>query len=124
MRDVGMTGAELAIVATPSSFRTKSRQGTEAVERRDARSASRRRCSNASFPTPAGGSAVSAGTFGPVHLEDQPARTRRAFEVAERTGARIIRVFFLLAHHRPERGFDRVASALRALPTRRCRVES
>jgi L-ribulose-5-phosphate 3-epimerase len=54
--------------------------------------------------------------FGSPHTsDDQPRLTRRAFEVAERTGARIIRVFSYWRTVDPPRVFDRVASALRAL---------
>ena len=54
--------------------------------------------------------------FGSAYtFEDQPRLTRRAFEVAERTGARIIRVFSYWRTIEPERVFDRVASALRDL---------
>ena len=48
-------------------------------------------------------------------FEDQPRLTERAFAVAERMGARIIRVFSYWRAVDPERCFDRVASALRAL---------
>jgi L-ribulose-5-phosphate 3-epimerase len=54
--------------------------------------------------------------FGSAYtFEDQPRLTRRAFEVAERTGARIIRVFSYWRTVAPDAVFDRVASALRAL---------
>jgi L-ribulose-5-phosphate 3-epimerase len=54
--------------------------------------------------------------FGSAYtFDDQPRLTRRAFEVAERTGARIIRVFSYWRTVEPERVFDRVGSALGAL---------
>ena len=46
---------------------------------------------------------------------DQPRLTARAFDVAERTGARIIRVFSYWRTVDPPQVFDRVASALRDL---------
>jgi sugar phosphate isomerase/epimerase len=46
---------------------------------------------------------------------DQPRLTARAFEVAHRTGARIIRVFSYWRVTQPEAVFDRVAEALGAL---------
>ena len=46
---------------------------------------------------------------------DQPRLTRRAFDIAERTGARIIRVFSYWRTIDPEACFDRVASGLREL---------
>ena len=48
-------------------------------------------------------------------FEDQPRLAQRAFAVAERMGARIIRVFSYWRAVDPDRCFDRVASALREL---------
>jgi L-ribulose-5-phosphate 3-epimerase len=55
----------------------------------------------------------SAFSFG-----DQPRLARRAFEIAERTGARIVRVFSYWRTIDPDACFDRVASALRDLADR------
>ncbi len=61
-------------------------------------------------------SRVQHDVFGSPHtFEDQPRLTRRAFEVAERTGAGILRVFSYWRTVEPERTFDRVAEALHAL---------
>jgi sugar phosphate isomerase/epimerase len=46
---------------------------------------------------------------------DQPRLTDRAFEIAKRTGARIVRVFSFWRTVKPEVCFDRVVLALRAL---------
>jgi sugar phosphate isomerase/epimerase len=48
-------------------------------------------------------------------FDDQPRLARRAFEIAERTGARIVRVFSYWRTIDPGACFDRVASALRDL---------
>jgi len=48
-------------------------------------------------------------------FEDQPRLTKRAFEIAHRLGARIIRVFSYWRTVYPEKCFDPVVSALRAL---------
>jgi sugar phosphate isomerase/epimerase len=48
-------------------------------------------------------------------FDDQPRLARRAFDVAERLGARIIRVFSYWRTRTPEDTFDAVASALRDL---------
>jgi L-ribulose-5-phosphate 3-epimerase len=48
-------------------------------------------------------------------FEDQPRLTGRAFEIAKRTGARIVRVFSYWRTVKPEACFDRVVVALRAL---------
>jgi L-ribulose-5-phosphate 3-epimerase len=47
--------------------------------------------------------------------EDQPRLTARAFELAERTGARIIRVFSYWRTVEPDRVFDAVVTALGSL---------
>lgn len=48
-------------------------------------------------------------------FDDQPRLTRRAFEVAEKAGARIIRVFSYWRTTAPERCFDSIVVALREL---------
>jgi sugar phosphate isomerase/epimerase len=61
-------------------------------------------------------SRVQHDVFGSAHTyEDQPRLTRRAFDVAERTGAAIIRVFSYWRTVEPERTYDRVAAALHEL---------
>lgn len=51
----------------------------------------------------------------PFTIDDQPRLTQRAFDVAERLGARLIRVFSYWRTTTPEDTFDAVASALRDL---------
>jgi L-ribulose-5-phosphate 3-epimerase len=54
--------------------------------------------------------------FAATHtFEDQPRLSDRALEIAERTGARIIRVFSYWRAVRPEGCFDRIARALEHL---------
>jgi sugar phosphate isomerase/epimerase len=61
-------------------------------------------------------SRVQHDVFGSAHTyEDQPRLTKRAFEVAERTGARIIRVFSYWRTVEPEKTYEHVAAALAAL---------
>jgi len=56
--------------------------------------------------------------FGARHtFEDQPRLTRRIFEIADRTGARVIRVFSYWRTVDPDACFDRVVSALADLAT-------
>jgi sugar phosphate isomerase/epimerase len=50
-------------------------------------------------------------------FDDQPRLARRAFEIADRAGARIVRVFSYWRTVDPEACFDRVASALHGLAT-------
>ena len=49
------------------------------------------------------------------NFEDQPRLTRRAFEIAHRTGARVIRVFTYWRTVDPDAVFDRVVEALASL---------
>lgn len=59
---------------------------------------------------------IQQDSFASSHtFDDQPRLTRRAFETAERTGARIIRVFSYWRTVEPNQCFDRVVSALRGL---------
>ena len=51
-------------------------------------------------------------------FDDQPRLARRALEIAERTGARIVRVFSYWRTIDPDACFDRIASALRDLADR------
>ena len=48
-------------------------------------------------------------------IADQPRLAERAFQIAERTGAKIIRVFSYWRTVRPEECFDRIVAALRDL---------
>lgn len=48
-------------------------------------------------------------------FEDQPGLAKRAFQIAQRTGARIIRVFSYWRTAEPERTFDAVVEALTGL---------
>lgn len=59
---------------------------------------------------------VQHDVFGsPYGFEDQPRLQRRAFDVAERLGARIVRVFSYWRTVEPEAMFDRAAEALHGL---------
>lgn len=54
--------------------------------------------------------------FASAHTyEDQPRLTRRAFEIAHRTGARVIRVFSYWRTEDPGKCFDHIAEALERL---------
>jgi sugar phosphate isomerase/epimerase len=48
-------------------------------------------------------------------FEDQPRLTERAFEIARRTGARIVRVFSYWRTVEPDKCFDRIVTALSGL---------
>ena len=121
MRDVGMTGAELRVIWGRNAIELSNEEldkAREAVERHGMRVLSLAspllKCvlPNAPPVDPRFQQDVFGSTY---TFEDQPRLTRRAFEVAERTGARIIRVFSYWRTTEPERVFDRVAAALRDL---------
>ena len=121
MRDVGMTGAELRLVF-----------GTNAIELGDEDLARARRSVEAhgmsvvGFASPllkcvlpdapAVDPRFQQDVFGSAYkYEDQPRLTRRAFDVAEITGAPVIRVFSYWRTVEPGAVLDRVAEALTAL---------
>ena len=54
-------------------------------------------------------------------FEDQPRLTERAFQIADKTGAKIIRVFSYWRTVRPEECFDRIVTALRGLAEKAAR---
>jgi sugar phosphate isomerase/epimerase len=63
-------------------------------------------------------SRIQQDIFGSAYtFADQPRLTRRAFEIARRTGAGIIRVFSYWRTVAPERCLDRVTAALQDLAT-------
>jgi L-ribulose-5-phosphate 3-epimerase len=121
MADVGMTGAELRV----AFGRNMIDLSDDEVDRvRAAVKAHGMEVVSLASPllkcvlpdAPALDSRVQHDVFGSAHTyEDQPRLTQRAFEVAERAGARIIRVFSYWRTVEPERTYDRVASALQAL---------
>ncbi|MEO8075721.1 MAG: sugar phosphate isomerase/epimerase family protein [Acidobacteriota bacterium] len=62
---------------------------------------------------------VQQDVFGSVHtFEDQPRLTRRALEIAVKTGARMIRVFSYWRTVAPDQCFDQIVVALRELADR------
>src|SRR5688572_16051927 len=121
MSDVGMTGAEMRLV----SGRNMIDLANDEVDR--VRAAVQKRgmtiISLASpllkcvLPdSPALDTRVEHDVFGsPYTYEDQPRLTGRAFEIAERLGARIIRVFSYWRTVEPERCLPAAAAALHEL---------
>ena len=121
MAGVGMTGAELRVIGGRNMLDLRD----DEIDRvRDAVLARGMRVVGLASPllkcvlpdAPALDSRVQHDVFGSPHtFEDQPRLTRRAFEVAERIGAPVIRVFSYWRTVEPERTFPRVAEALHAL---------
>lgn len=121
MADIGMAGAELRTVSGRNMIDLSDAEVDrvrEAVEK-----AGMRVVSLASpllkcvLPdSPPLDTRVQHDVFGsPYTFEDQPRLARRAFEIAERSGAGIIRVFSYWRTVEPDRCFEAVASALHDL---------
>src|SRR5687767_785456 len=121
MADVGMTGAELRI-AFDKNMIDLSDDDVDRVRRAvEARGLTVVSLASPILKcvlpdAPPLDSHVQHDVFGSPHtFEDQPRLTRRAFEVAERCGARILRVFSYWRTVEPEQTFPRVAEALHGL---------
>lgn len=118
MADIGMTGAELRVV----SGRNMIDLADDEVERvRGAVEARGMTVVSLASPllkcvlpdSPPLDTRVQHDVFGsPYSFEDQPRLTRRAFAIAERAGAGILRVFSYWRTVEPERCFGAVAEAL------------
>ena len=121
MAEVGMTGAELRVVGGRNMI-DLSNDEVDAV-RRTVEGRGMTIVSLASpllkcvLPdSPALDTRVQHDVFGsPYNYEDQPRLTARAFEIAERLGARVLRVFSYWRTVEPEKTFDRVAESLAQL---------
>jgi L-ribulose-5-phosphate 3-epimerase len=121
MADIGMTGAELRVIGGRNMIDLSD----DEIDRvREAVKAHGMSVVSLASPllkcvlpeSPALDTRVQHDVFGsPYTFEDQPRLTRRAFEIAERVGAGIVRVFSYWRTVEPERTFDRVAAALHAL---------
>ena len=121
MTEVGMTGAELRVVGRRNMIDLSDEE--VAAVRGQVESKGLEIVSLASpllkcvLPdSPPLDSRVQHDVFGSPHtFEDQPVLTRRAFEIAERLGVRIIRVFSYWRTTDPEKCFPRLREALLAL---------
>jgi sugar phosphate isomerase/epimerase len=121
MDEVGMTGAELRVLFGRNAIDLPDGEldaVRAAVERRGMRVVSLAspllKCVLPDAPPV--DARFQQDVFGSAHtFEDQPRLTKRAFEVAERLGAKIIRVFSYWRTVDPPAVSDRVAAALRDL---------
>ena len=121
MKEIGMTGAELRMVF-----------GRNIIDHTDGElDRAKRICVNAGMEiisiaspllkcvlpgAPEVDSRFQQDIFAAKHnFEDQPRLTARAFEIAHRLGARIVRVFSYWRSVEPEKCFDGVVAALRTL---------
>ena len=118
MAAIGMTGAELRVISGKNILDLSNAELDQAIE--TVRAKGLEIVSIASpllkviLPdAPAVDSRFQQDGFACKHtFEDQPRLTERAFEIARRTGARIIRVFSYWRVVEPEKVFDRVVAAL------------
>jgi sugar phosphate isomerase/epimerase len=121
MTDIGMTGAELRMVFGKNIVDLSDEELARAID--IVRGAGLEILSIASpllkcvLPdSPAVDARFQQDMFAAVQtFADQPRLTARALEIAERTGARIIRVFSYWRTVDPQVCFDRIVEALRAL---------
>lgn len=121
MADVGMTGAELRVIDGRNAIELTDGELDAVRKRIEARGM---RIVSLASPllkcvlpgSPPLDTRVQHDVFGsPYHFEDQPRLTKRAFEVAERLGAPIVRVFSYWRTVEPERCYDAARDALHEL---------
>lgn len=118
MKAIGMTGAELRVVSGKNIMDLTDEELTQAINQ--CRDAGMEIISIASpvlkciLPgAPELDTRFQQDAFGSKHtFEDQPRLAERAFEIAGRTGAKIIRVFSYWRTQQPEKCFDAIVSAL------------
>jgi sugar phosphate isomerase/epimerase len=121
MATIGMTGAELRVIGGRNILDLADDEVDQVVASVRARGMTVPAVASpllkCTLPNgPAIDARLQQDVFGsPYTFEDQPRLTRRAFEIARRTGARIIRVFSYWRTVDPPAVFDDVVTALRQL---------
>ena len=121
MSDVGMTGAELRVIGGRNMLELSDDEVDEVRAKVEARGMNVVALASPLLKcvlpdSPPLDTRVQHDVFGsPYNFEDQPRLTRRAFEIAERVGTRVIRVFSYWRTVEPEACFDGAASALHEL---------
>jgi L-ribulose-5-phosphate 3-epimerase len=121
MQELGMTGAELRVVFGKNIIDLTNAELDDVRARVEARGMAIRSIASpllkCELPdAPPIDPHIQRDMFASSHtFEDQPRLTRRAFEIAERTGAGIIRVFSYWRTVDPAQTLKRVVSALREL---------
>jgi sugar phosphate isomerase/epimerase len=121
MAELGMTGAELRVVFGRNIMDLSDREIDDVRARAEARGIQILGIASPLLKcvlpdAPPVDPRIQQDSFASSHtFADQPRLTRRAFEIAERTGARMIRVFSYWRTIDPDQCFDRVADALRNL---------
>jgi L-ribulose-5-phosphate 3-epimerase len=121
MQAVGMTGAELRLIAGRNILELSDDEIDRAVRTIRARGMTIPAIASPLLKCvlphgPEIDARLQQDVFGsPYTIDDQPRLARRAFEIADRTGAGIIRVFSYWRTVDPPAVFDDVVTALRAL---------
>ena len=121
MSAVGMTGAELRVIDGRNMIELTDEEVDQVRAKIEARGMSVVALASPLLKcvlpnSPPLDTRVQHDVFGsPYNFEDQPRLTRRAFEIAERLGTRIIRVFSYWRTVEPEACFEAAASALHEL---------
>ena len=121
MSAVGMTGAELRVIDGRNMIELTDEEVDQVRAKVEARGMSVVALASPLLKcvlpnSPPLDTRVQHDVFGsPYNFEDQPRLTRRAFEIAERLGTRIIRVFSYWRTVEPEACFEAAASALHEL---------
>jgi L-ribulose-5-phosphate 3-epimerase len=121
MAEVGMTGAELRVISGRNMMELTDDEVDEVRAKVKARGMSVVALASPLLKcvlpdSPPLDTRVQHDVFGsPYNFEDQPRLTKRAFEIAERVGTRIIRVFSYWRTVEPDACFEAAASALHAL---------
>jgi sugar phosphate isomerase/epimerase len=121
MAEVGMTGAELRVISGKNMIDLSDDEVDRVRKAIEARGMTVISLASPLLKcvlpdSPALDTRVQHDVFGsPYTFADQPRLTRRAFEIAERTGAGIVRVFSYWRTVEPEKCFDAAAAALHEL---------
>jgi sugar phosphate isomerase/epimerase len=121
MSDVGMTGAELRVIGGRNMLDLSDEEVDEVRAKVEARGMTVVALASPLLKcvlpnSPPLDTRVQHDVFGsPYNFDDQPRLTRRAFEIAERVGTRVIRVFSYWRTVEPDACFEGAASALHEL---------
>jgi L-ribulose-5-phosphate 3-epimerase len=124
MAEIGMTGAELRVIGGRNIIDLSDDEIAEARARVEARGMQVLGIASPLLKCVLPGGAplderVQQDVFGSAYtFDDQPRLARRAFEIADKAGARIIRVFSYWRTVDPERSYPQIADALRELADR------
>lgn len=124
MAKIGMTGAELRLIGDRNMIDLGDAEATDVRRRVERRGMEVLSIASPVLKcvlpdAPPVDQRLEQDVFGSAYtIDDQPRLSKRAFEIAELTGARIVRVFSYWRTTAPERCLDRVVTALKDLADR------